>query len=56
MPFGVLNLFFPVVVSALFAPATSTRRDDGADTDKPPLVGGEDFAQWGAPERARCHG
>lgn len=56
MPFGVIHLFFPVVVGVLLAPAPTTRRDDGADTDKPPLVGGEDFATWGLPERARSHG
>ena len=56
MSFGVINLFFHVVVGVLLAPATTTRRDDGASTDKPPLVGGEDFATWGVSERARSHG
>lgn len=53
MLFNVINFFFPVV-GILTAPATN--RDDDADKDKPPLVGGEDFATWGAPERARSHG
>ena len=56
MPFGVIHLFFPVVVGALLAPATTIRRDNGASTNKPPLVGSEDFATWGLPERARSHG
>lgn len=56
MQFGVIHLFFPVVVGALLAPATIIRRDDGADTDSPTLVGDEDFATWGTPERARSHG
>lgn len=56
MSFEVLHLFFPVVVGVLLAPATTTSRDDGAGMNKPPLVGGEDFATWGAPDRARSHG
>jgi hypothetical protein len=58
MPFGVFNLFFPVVVGALLAPATLDGRDDGASTAEAPLVGAESFATWGvsAAERARSHG
>lgn len=53
MFFRVINFFFPVVG---FPSAPATSRDDGASTNKPPLVGGEDFATWGLPERARSHG
>ncbi|MEK7101212.1 MAG: hypothetical protein AAB921_03890 [Patescibacteria group bacterium] len=56
MPFNVFDLFIHVLFGAVPAPATTTSRDDGAGTNKPPLVGGEDFAQWGTPERARGHG
>jgi hypothetical protein len=53
MLFKVINFFFPVVGSP---PTPVPSRDDGTSTNKPPLVGGEDFATWGLPERARSHG
>jgi hypothetical protein len=56
MPFSVVNLFFPVVIGALLAPAT-TNRSDGTGSNEPPLVGIEEFATVGlARERARGHG
>jgi hypothetical protein len=58
MPLGVFNLFFPVVLQAVLAPANQNGRDDGAGTTEAPLVGAEAFATWGISpaERARSHG
>ncbi len=48
----VINFFLPVVFNPT-APATN--RDDGADSDNPPLVGIELAAVMGR-ERALSHG
>lgn len=58
MPFGVLHLFFPVVLEAALAPANQNGRDDGVSATEAPLVGAEAFATWGISpaERARGHG
>lgn len=52
MLFKVINFFLPVV---FYPTAPATNRDDGADTDNPPLVGIELAAVMGR-ERALSHG
>lgn len=58
MAFGLLNLFFSVVVEAAMAPANQNGRGDGAGSTEAPPVGEEAVATWGInpAERARGHG